>query len=258
MFINCSGDDEITGPGSVYTNPQDNYMPTEPQADNSALEMPGFPKIIKKYQDGNLYYWAQYFYSPDGNLLKVNYSHPNSGSERFTDTYRYNTDGKLIGLDGHDVYSFYWDKEQIVKADKYNSVWYGRIKIFYNYNLEGQLIQKIENYIDFSFSDKTTYSYLEDGNLNTIEYYSQDEDSGVFQLYSVTNFDGYSNHSNMFLELEIIPGQIVQHYFPASMNVIHINESGNETYEIYDYKYDSDGRVIEKISGSNIVVYQYY
>lgn len=246
IFISCSSDNEILDPETVNT------------PDIDALELPGFPKSIKKFQNGNLHYWAQYYYSPDGNLLKVNYTYPESGPEIFANTYHYNTEGKLMKLEGHDVYNFHWNKNRIFEADKYNGMWSGRSKIFYEYNPEGQLIQKTENNLDFSYSEKIIYSYFEDGNLKTIEQYGDYNESGVFKLYSVTNFDGYNEDENLFLEFEIIPGQIVQHQFPSSMNYKHLTESGYDYNETYNYKYDTKGRVIEKIFGSNKIVYQYY
>ena len=258
LFINCSSDNEIFDPDTVTPNSQDRDIPTELLHDNGAIEIPGFPKNIKKYENGNLYYWAQYYYRPDGNLLKVNYSYPESSAEIFADIYHYNTEGKLIKLDGHNVYNFNWDKERIVEADRYNRMWSGRSKILYEYNAKGQLIQKTENNLDFFYSEKIIYSYFEDGNLKTIEQYGDDSGSEVFKLYFVTNFEGYNEDRNLFLELEIIPGHIVQHQFPSSMIYKHLTETGYDREETYTYAYDTKGRVIEKIFGSNKVVYQYY
>lgn len=252
FFLSCSSDNEIFDSKIVNEDSQEKDQP------NGAVVIPGLPQSIKKYQDGNLYYRAQYYYRPDGKLLKVNYSHPEASSEIFTDTYHYNTEGKLISMEGHDDYNFYWDKNRIVEADKYNAMWYGRSKIYYEYNPKGQLIQRTENYLDFLFQEKTIYTYFENGNLKTIEQFGDYNDSGQFTLYSVTNFEGYIEDKNLFLELEIIPGQIVQHQFPSSMNYKHLTETGYEREETYTYKYDADGRVIEKIFGSNKVVYQYY
>lgn len=258
IFINCSIDNEIIEPDALTPNSEDSDIPMELLSDNGALEIPGFPMNIKKYQNGDLYYWAHYSYRPDGNLLKVSYSHKGSSSEIFTNTYHYDTQGKLIKLDGHDVYNFYWDDERIVEADRYNGMWSGRSKIFYGYNTKGQLIQKLENNLDFLYSEKIIYTYFEDGNLKTIEQYADDSESGVIKLYSVTTFEGYNADRNLFLELEIIPGQSVQHQFPTAMDFKHHTDSSYNISETYEYKYDSEGRVIEKIFGNNKVVYQYY
>lgn len=256
MFISCSTDNEISE--TVRTDSQERNLPNEPLSDVETLESKGFSQRIKKYQNDIEHYRAQYYYRSDGNLQIVEYSYPQSGSQIFTNTYHYDTEGKLIKLDGHDVYNFYWDKNRIVEADKYNGMWYGRSKILYTYNPEGQIIQRTENNLDFGFSEKIIYSYFKDGNLKTIEQYGDYYESGVWILYFVTNFEGYNEDKNLFLELEIIPGQIAQHQFPSSMSYKHLTSSDYDIYETYQYKYDTEGRVIEKISGSNKVIYEYY
>lgn len=258
IFLSCSSDNEIFDPETVNKDLQEENLPMEPAPDNGAVELPGFPKSIKKYQNGRLHFWVKYYYRADGNLLNVHYSYPQSSYEIFTDTYHYNTEGKMVKLDGHDSYTFYWHEQQIVEADRYNAMWTGRSKIFYEYNTEGQLIQKTEKNLDFFEREKTIYTYLEDGNLKTIEQFGDYTQSGVYELYFVTNFDGYKGDKNLFLEFTIIPGQTVQHQFPSSMNFKHLTELGDDRNENYNYKYDSEGRVVEKIYGSNKVVYQYY
>ena len=256
IFISCSSDNEIFDVETGNKNSQEKNLPMEPLP-VGAIELPGYPRSIKKYQNGELHYWAQYYYRPDGNLFKVKYKYTKSNSEIFTDTYHYNSEGKLVKVDGHDVYDFHWDNNRIVEADKYNSMWHGRSKIFYEYNPEGQLIQKTENHLDFFYSEKIIYSYFEDGNLKTIAEFGSNE-SGILTQFFVTNFDGYNQDKNLFLELEIIPGQIVQHQFPSSMSFKHLTATGYDISETYEYKYDTQGRVIEKISGRNKVVYDYY
>lgn len=257
FFTSCSSEDESLDFKIIKENQQDENIPVE-SPNSGPVEIPGFPKRIKKYQNDSLKYWAQYFYKSDGNLLKINYSYPESGTERFTDSYLYNSEGKLIKLNGHDEYTFYWDNDRIVAADKYNGMWYGNSKIFYDYNSKGQLIQKTENNIDFSFSDRTIYSYFEDGNIKTIEQYGDSNGSGDFTLYLVTSFDNYKGDRNLFLEFTIIPGHSVQNQFPGSMSFKHLISSGYDSYETYEYVYDSEGRVVEKLYGKNKIVYEYY
>lgn len=256
IFTNCSGDDEI--PETLGSNSENRNLPQPTSADNTALEIPGFASRMEKYQYEDLQYWAQYYYRTDGNLHKVNYSYPEYSSEIFTDTYLYNSEGKLIKLDGHNVYDFYWENDLIVEADKYNSMWNGRSKIFYEYNPQGQIIQKTENNLDFFYSEKFRYSYFENGDLKMIEHFGDYYESGVFDLYFVTKFEGYNEDINLFLELEIIPGQIVQQHYPTSMDFKHLTESGYDSHETYQYQYDNYGRVIGKINGNNRTVYQYY
>lgn len=258
ILISCSHDSEVLDEETSIKIPQEKAIPPESSPLVGAIGTPGFPKSLKKYQNGNLYYWAQYNYRTDGNIGAVQYSHPESGPEIFTDTYYYNTEGKLLRLEGHDVYNFHWDKNRIVEADKYNAMWHGRSKIFYTYNPEGQIIQRTENNLDFGFKEKIIYSYFEDGHLKTIEQYGDYNESGIWTLYFVTNFEGYEEDKNLFLELEIIPGQIAQHQFPSSMSYKHLTAPDYDLYEAYQYKYDTDGRVSEKVSGSNKVVYQYH
>lgn len=258
LLISCSSDSETPLPKTVYDKLQDENLPMEPAPDSDAVELPGFPKSIKNYRNGRLYYWAMYYYRSDGNLLNVHYSHPQTSYEIFTDTYHYDNEGKMIKLDGHDVYTFYWNDQRIVEADKYNGMWIGRSKIFYEYNNEGQITKKTENNIDFFDKDKSVYSYSEDGNLKSIEQFGDYSQSGVFEKYFVTHFDGYNGDKNLFLEIAIIPGQLLQHQFPSSKVVEDFTKSGYDINETYDYKRDSEGRVVEKNYGSNKVVYQYY
>lgn len=256
-LTNCSGDDEVLMPAIVKESSQDHELPVQLVPDG-AVEIPGFPKSIQKYESGNLKYWTQYYYRADGNLLKVNYGYSNSNSEIYTDTYHYNDEGQLIKLDGHDVYTFYWDKDRIVEADRYNGMWSGRSKIIYEYDAEGRLIKKSENNLDFFEKEITDYTYFDDGNLKMIEQYGDYHESGEFTLYFITEFDYYKRDSNLFLELVIIPGQRAQQYFPSTMKFRHLTETGYDKQETYQYTYDIYGRVIEKLFRSNKVVYQYY
>lgn len=259
IFINCSGDDEF--PGTVIPNPnsEDIDIPVqEVPVNENAIEIKGFPRFIKKYQYGSLEYWAQYYYNPDGNVIQVIYGYAENDSGTHSDTYEYNAEGKLINLYGHDVYHFYWDNERIVAADKYNGMWNGHSRILYEYNTEGQLIQKTENYIDLQFIDRTTYSYFDDGNLKMIVQFYKDVDTDDFESYFVTTISGYTEDQNLFPELTIIPGQRVQSQFPASMDFKHLFSSDYDRHEIYRYEYDTEGRVVEKISSYSKVMYQYY
>lgn len=263
IFINCSSDDEILSPRPVIPDSTDSQdIPVEPLPDDTALIIPGLPKIIKKYENDKLYYWAQYFYSADGNILKIKYRHPASGSEIFTEIYKYDSDGKMIALERGDTYYFYWEQDRIVAAETYNAVWYGKIKISYEYNTRGQIIQKIENYTDISAftNNKTIYSYFEDGNLKTIQYYWQEDKNTAYQYYAVRSFEGYNGNINLFLEteFEIIPGQNAQLQFPAHMKSENFNDPASIISENYEYKYDNEGRVIEKKFNNKRVVYQYY
>lgn len=256
FFTNCSSDDEI--PRTVNVNSKDKDLPPGPAPNSTALELPGYPGIIKKYQNGELNYWAQYYYRPDGQLLKINYSYPDSGSEIYTDTFYYNSAGVLLKIDGHDVYDFYWEDDRIVEIIRYNGMWNGRSKIQYEYDTEGQITQKTEVNLDFQEKEKIIYSYFDDGNLKMIEQYGDYNGSKVYTLYFVTKFEGYTADRNFFLELEIIPRQTAQNFYPTAMEFKHLTESGYDSYETYDYKHDSRGRVIEKTFGNNKIVYQYY
>lgn len=257
VFVSCSGDDEGFVPG--IGNLQDkNISIDEPLTNFGAVEIPGFPKSIQIYHNNILQYMAQYYSDAKGNLIRVNYSYPVSSSEIFTDSYHYNSQGMLTKLDGHDVYDFHWKNGRIVEADKYNGMWYGKSRIVYEYNAAGLLTQTTEDNLDFLFSMKTTYTYFADGNLKMIEESGDFDNSGTYTLYYVTRFPGYKEAENLFPELIIIPGQIAQHHFPASMEFQHLTETGYDRIETYDYKYDSEGRVIEKSFDNDRVVYQYY
>ncbi|QYA26130.1 hypothetical protein G3I01_11590 [Gramella sp. MT6] len=257
IFTNCSSDDDV--PQTINANSEDiDDLPLEPSPANTAFELPGYPGIIKKYENGKLNYWAQYYYRPDGNLLKINYSHPESSPEVFTDSFYYNSAGKLLKIDGHDVYDFYWEGDRIVEVGRYNGMWSGRSKIQFEYNARGQIIEKKETNIDFLDKEKLVYYYFDDGNLKMIEQYGDYNVTGIYTLYFVTKFEGYTNDKNLFWELEIIPRQVAQNYFPTAMNFKHLTETGYDKQEIYNYQYDSQGRVIEKTFGKNRIIYLYY
>ena len=259
IFMNCSGDDGVSGTVIPNPNSEDIDLPVqETPVNENAIEIKGFPRFIKKYQYGSLEYWAQYYYNTDGNVIQVIYGYSENDGGTHSDTYEYNDEGKLINLHGYDVYHFYWDNERIVAADKYNSMWFGHSRILYEYNTEGHLIQKTENYLDFQFSDRTTYSYFEDGNLKTIEQSYKDVDTDDFEAAFVTTINGYTEDQNLFPELTIIPGQRVQFQFPTSIDFKHVLSSDSDRLENYRYEYDAEGRVIEKISGYSKVIYQYY
>ena len=108
VLTSCSRDDESWQ--VVTENPehqQEIQIPMEPLANIGAVAIAGSPKMIKKFENGILNYWAQYYYRPDGNLLKVNYSHASSSSEIFSNVYQYDNEGKMVKLVGWDVFDFF-------------------------------------------------------------------------------------------------------------------------------------------------------
>lgn len=261
MLSNCSTDTEIIEPVIENPKPQDDNnlaIPMESLANIGAVAIAGFPKEIKKFSNGSLYYWAQYYFRPDEKLLKVRYGYPSFESTIYADTYHYDNNGQLIKLIGHDDYDFYWNLGRIVEAHRYNGMWHGHSKIFYEYNTEGQTIQKLEINTDFNFQDKVHYSYYEDGNLKSIEEYSDYNQNGEFIRYKMTTFESYNNAVNLFPEVQIIPGQALQQYFPLAMEFKHFTAAGYGNYETYQYTFNAHGRVVEKRFGTNTTLYEYY
>ena len=237
---------------------QDVDIPMEPLADIGAVALTGFPKTIKKFENGILKYWAQYYYRPDGNLIKVNYGYdyPKSESDELTNAYQYDSEGKMVKYFGNNnEYNFYWDNGRIIWADVYNLLWPVENNIFYEYNDQGQIIQKKENHdvtdTGYSHSTFTKYSYYENGNLKLIEYYSWNRELGAYGWTGITTFDGYNKDENLFFEEEIIPGQHVQHQFPTS-------KTKGDYMETYYYEYDTNGKVMAKAYANNKVTYDYY
>ncbi|TVZ59725.1 hypothetical protein NA63_2261 [Flavobacteriaceae bacterium MAR_2010_105] len=265
ILMNCSSDNDesISQPENEnppeIINPLDIDIPMEPLATIGAVEIAGLPKMLKKISDGNLIFWAQYYYRPDGQLLKMKYRYINPESTTiYADTYHYDSDGRLIKLDGHDSYDFYWDQGRIVKAHRYNGMWYGNSDIFYEYNNEGLPIEKLEINTDFNFKEKLHYTYFENGDLKSIVQYGDYDGSGVFINYMETNYTRYNGDINLFPELQIIPGKNGQKHFPSTMELIYTVATGYDLHETYTYKHDTFGRVIQKQSGSNKILYEYY
>lgn len=267
LTIGCSGDNESFQPVADNTNAQGNsnpreniQTPMESLDEMGAVALEGYPKTIKKFEKGKFIYWAQYYFRPDGNILKVNYGHPNSTSETFSYNYQYDANGNILTMAGWDDLVFYYGNGRIIKVEGNNVAWHGRYDLFYEYNDQGQVIQKLEMYYGTTpvFIQKTNYTYLENGNLGSIETYVDSNGSGNFELYTSTNFSEYIEPINLFLELEIIPGQRELLQFPGTREFKHLKSSGYDVYETYGYKYDGYGRVIEKVYENNKVVYEYY
>ncbi len=259
VLTSCSSDNESFQP--VTENPvrqEDIQIPMESLTQIGAIAKEGYPKMIKKFENGILSYWAQYYYKPDGNLLKVNYSYPSSTSEIFSNVYQYNDEGKIVKMVGWDVFDYYWENGRIIKVEAYNGAWYGRYDIFYHYNDLGQIVQKLEVYYGTTptSSQKFNYTYFSDGNLKSIEGYWDGNGSGTYQSYSETYFTGYIENRNLFLDLEIIPGQSELNQFPNSVAFRFGNDSFVDIF--YNYKFDTLGRVIEQRNGNNRLVYEYY
>lgn len=263
LLINCSSNHESINPEAEDLNSQDmndTNIPMKSLVDLGAVAKAGYPKTIKKFENGILSYWAQYYFRPDGNILKVNYGYSSTTSEIFTYNYQYDAKGKIKKMIGWDVFDYYWENDKIIKVEGYNAAWYGRYAFFYNYNNQGQIIQKLEVYYNTTpiFRQKLAYTYLNDGNLSSIELYVDSNGSDTFELYTKTNFSEYIDTRNLFLELEIIPGQIELLQFPGTKEFKHFKSSGYDIFEIYNYKYNTEGRVIEKLYGKNKIVYDYY
>ena len=259
VLTSCSSDNESFQPVTENPIPQEDIqIPMESLTQIGAIAKEGYPKMIKKFENGILSYWAQYYYKPDGNLLKVNYSYPSSTSEIFSNVYQYNDEGKIVKMVGWDVFDYYWENGRIIKVEAYNGAWYGRYDIFYNYNDLGQINQKLEVYYGTTptSSQKFNYTYFNDGNLKSIEGYWDGNGSGIYQSYSETYFTGYIETRNLFLDLEIIPGQSELNQFPNSREFRFGNESFTRIN--YIYKFDTLGRVIEQRNGNNRLVYEYY
>ena len=260
-LTNCSSDNESFQPVTDNTKPQEDVqIPVETLSDFGAVAIDGYPKSIKKFENGILSFWAQYYFRPDGNLLKVNYGHSSTTSEVFSNNYLYDAKGKIVKIIGWDDFQFYWENDRIIKVEGYNAAWNGRYHMFYEYNDQGRIIQKSTKWLDFTpvGYDITNYIYFPDGNLKSIEYYGDYNESGTFVLYSKTNFSNYIESNNLFLELEIIPGQRELFQFPGAKDYKNLTESGYDFNETYSYKYDTNGRVIEKLYGNNKIVYEYY
>ena len=261
LFItSCSSDNESFQSVTEIPKPEEIFTPMESLTEIGAVAILGYPKTIKKFNNGILSYWAQYYFRPDGNILKVNYGHSSSTSEIFSNVYHYDAEGKLVKLVDWDVFDFYWDNGKIIKVEAYNGAWYGRYDLFYDYNDQGQIIQKLIVYYGTTpvSTQKLSYTYFNNGNIKSIEDYGDYNGTGVFELYSITNFSDYIEPRNLFLELEIIPGQSELNQFPGVMSIEYQQQTGFDFYSTYNYKYDTYGRVIEQLYGNNKIVYDYY
>ncbi len=238
----------------------DIQIPMVSLSEIGAVALEGYPKTIKKFENGKLSYWARYYFRPDGKILRLDYGHSSTTSEKFTYNYHYDGFGKLVKLVGWDVFDFYYDKERIIKVEGYNAAWYGEYDIFYDYNDQGQVIQRLDMFYGTTpmSSQKTIYTYLDNGNLSSIETYVGSDGGNGFELYTATNFSNYIESENLFLELEIVPGQRELQQFPGAREFKHLTSSGYDVYETFSYRHDHNGRVIEKSWGNYKVVYEYY
>ena len=224
---------------------------------NNYAELKGYPKNMNKYINGILEIKSRYYYREDGQIGKITTGNPQSGTELSTDLFQYDNDGKLVSLESWDTYYFTWDGDHITEAMINNSAWYGLIKFYSKYNDQGQIVEEIQDWMDASSGDKKIYTYFEDGNLKSIEWY-QDKGNGEFSEYSKTSFSGYTTDKNLFPELVIIPGQVVQKYFPLRMEYTNYEIPDASYVENYQYTLDDEGRVITKEADSLKIVYEYY
>ncbi|TRZ42389.1 hypothetical protein D3A96_12065 [Robertkochia marina] len=273
VLCNCSiQDDDILANGQdQYPGDQWEYdeyptggeepsdsVPDQDSTDNNYPELKGYPKHLKQYQNGILEFEAIYYFRADGQIAKIKYGYPNASSGTFTDEFHYDAAGRLVKLEGWDVYNFYWTNGQITKASLYNAAWYGTINIYYEYNDKGQITARTDDYVDASFMSKYTYSYYEDGNLKTIEEHGKINNSGEMMKLTSKSFEGYTEYQNSFLEFVIIPGKIVQEHFPLKMEHKNFQSPSTDYSENYQYTYDTEGKVIAKETTGQKVVYEYY
>jgi len=259
ILSSCSSNDEGFQP--VTENPtlqSDIEIPMEPLANIGAVVIEGYPKMIRKYENGILTYWAHYYFRPDGQILKLNMGL--SPQEKYTLTYQYDSEGNIVKYVAGDEFDFFWDKGRIIKVAGNNPAWHGRYDIYYNYNDQGQVIQKLEIYLNTTpiTRIKTNYSYFTDGNIESIESYVDSKGNDTYEHFFKTNFANYVEQKNLFLSLEIIPGQPDLQQFPGSKDFKLFLSSGYDFYETYDYKFDTRGRVIEKLYGNKKDIYEYY
>ena len=266
ILANCSSDDDFSPPVEPVDpevgngSPQNQDMAPGELAnfDDDVIGIPGYPKGIEVLSGGIPAYRIQYFYNPDGKLLK--FRTLNTGNSFETDYY-YDNDGKLISLgDGYMKQNFYWENGRISYAFIDNPEWYGqRKRIDYTYDDQGLLTTSKTQFEDSDWHWSTNYTYFEDGNIKSIEKYSFDSERQELILTSSTSFNGYIEAKNLFHEVTIIPGQSVQQNFPTGKKIVHSESSEIDTYEeSYVYKYDTHGRVTAKIFGGTKVVYLYY
>ena len=264
ILANCSDDNDIYEYETSEVEPQEDEPST---SENDDLDIfSGFPEAIEEYQDGDLVHREYYYYNADGNLHKVKYDIIHGyeiiyGYDSETkDIYNYDNEGKLINFRSFDDLNinFHWDNGHIAEADvdTPGTFGYGRAKIYYTYDNKNRITESITHYQNGQ-DLKTIYTYYEDGNVKSIEYYRNIEIGMNFEPFYSTTYDGYTEDQNLFFEVTIIPGQSIQQRFPTSVTTKHYDGSGPDTYESYEYEYDAAGRVIARISGSNKVVYLY-
>ena len=180
------------GENPPVNNPPADNPPITHSPPEGAVEIPGFPKSIDKYNDGSHEFSTQYYYRSDGKLIQISHRYPHYSSGIYTNTFSYDSVGKLIKIEGIDVYDFLWEGERIVRADKNNLAWFGRSEIFYEYNASGQIIQTTENFLETTppSTAKNLYHYYEDGNPRSVESYFRENVEGKdFELYYTTTFE---------------------------------------------------------------------
>ena len=266
FLVSCSGDDDSPHPIQSMDPEVGNEAPEMPDQDPGVIAdfdeevvgIHGFPKGIEEYHDGNLVRREQYYFTPDGKLDKVVYHLPDYSSE---DNYFYDSEGRLINQKNDSwKYKFYWENGRIIKADIDNPIWYGSGKIYYAYDDEGLLISAKSQWDAGSDGNfKTVYTYFENRNLKSIEHYADSEGNENYSPFQITRFNSYTDANNLFYEVTIIPGQIVQQHFPVSKETEYLTALYSEIHtETYEYEFDIEGRVIAKIFGGIKIVYLYY
>ncbi|MUP46092.1 hypothetical protein E0K83_10090 [Gramella sp. BOM4] len=264
LMINCSSDDELLAVPTAETptggeKPQTEdplIIPFEPTAPTTAQEIPGYPKSIRKYHNGGLIYWAYYYFRSDGKLLQITYGYEDPPNEIFTNIYHYDSEGKLIKLEGHDVYDYHWENDRIVMVEAYNAMWFGHSRTTFQYDDKGQIIEVETLYLDFEAGYQVAYSYYDSGNLETIKHYGKN-DKDEYQISSRTSFAEYIDGENLFLDIEIIPGVLFSQQLPTLIDYQYYPFSEYNFIENYKYRFNN-GKLTERTSQNTKVVYEYY
>lgn len=283
LLMSCSSDNEFTEPVASEEDQQEGSIPSDSLTNNDTPEIPdeeattdpgadacevvdnkGIPMTLTRYRNDSLVYKAQYYYGHNGQIDRISF-YEYSESEIYEGSVKYIYEGeKLIKVENSGylngwVSTFYWRGGRIVKAEMKGGFYGAELVQQYKYDTAGRIIQKIslEQDSDNKTYIKYNYIYTGEGDLGSIDEYWKFSNSAEYKLIREIKYGGFCGNKNSFLEFQIIPWLSAQQRFPAYMEINQLSNNP-DTYETYQYIYDDEGRVTEKIWANEKVIYQYY
>lgn len=222
-------------------------------------ELVGKPKGYRT-ETGSWKMKENYEYDVQGRILKMNWETETPALRSGTQTYFYNTEGKLEHINysqNHNEY-FYWENGKITRSEEFEDGTKTSFKE-YDYDTAGNVAGVAKYDLQDNGSYKLNlifiYLYWEDGNIYKQLTYIPARENDEESLISTQTYEDYLDKPNLFPVMEIIPTISTQKNLPGSYR---LEEDGSDLFYSFSYEYNEEGLPVKRTTSSEVTFYEYY